>query len=606
MNLTKAQYRAVTHHQGPCMVLAGPGSGKTLTIVKRVEYLISKYHIRPEEILVVTFTRAAAREMKERFCREVRRKDLPVTFGTFHSVFYGILKWAYNMPTDCFLKENEQIVILEEILQERNMDYDYDLLTGLLAEIGKFKSKNIKMEDYEVMTRTWQSSFSEIYHSYEEQKAKRRKIDFDDMLLMCLKLFQNHPDILNKWQGRFGYILVDEFQDINPVQYEVIRLLSDRHKNIFIVGDDDQSIYGFRGSDPRIMKDFEKEHPNILKILLDTNFRSSGAIVESAGRLIFHNEGRFSKNIRGAKDRGAEVLLHESENSVAESLFVVERIKELIDRGTSPQRIAVIFRTRGDVVSMVESLTEFGIPFYIKEHITNLYDHFISQDIISYARIAVGEGRRRDFLRIANRPNRYITRESLDEEEVTFEKLKVFFAEKEWMQEYLEDFEKDVQFLKHTAPYSGIQYIRKKIGYDCYLREYAKKRQIKEETLFEIIFWLEERAKAYRTFAEWFNHIEEYSRFFTEREQQNDNKAEGINLLTMHGAKGLEYETVFVLQTNEGIIPHRKAVFPHEIEEERRLFYVAVTRAERLLYISLVNEKNGKESAPSRFLDELF
>ena len=287
MSLNHAQKEAVAHYQGPCMVLAGPGSGKTLTIAKRIEYLIKEYKVRPEEILVITFTKYAAAEMRQRFYRVMGNQQLPVTFGTFHGIFYGILKWAYRIGQDNLLLDEEKSALVKEAAEETDWGEDEDLLReedflqGLLEEIANVKNNRLEPDLYE-SKRYGVFRFREVYERYEEKKRTIRKLDFEDMLLCCYQLFEQRPDILAKWQQRYTYILVDEFQDINQVQYDVVKMLAAPANNLFVVGDDDQSIYGFRGARPGIMMEFPRDYKEAKQVLLDVNYRYSAHIVNGA------------------------------------------------------------------------------------------------------------------------------------------------------------------------------------------------------------------------------------------------------------------------------------------------------------------------------------
>ena len=307
MSLNHAQTEAVAHNEGPCMVLAGPGSGKTLTIAKRIEYLIMKYKVRPEEILVITFTKYAAQEMKERTRRICGPSSYAVTFGMFHGIYYGILKWAYRLEPSNLLTDEEKYRMLRTLLpkvgwdQEPETDEEKDYLQELAAEIGNVKNNCMAIEDYEPVKYTTEK-FRALYKDYEEEKKKCRKIDFEDMLIQCRDLFFNYPDILKKWQDKFRYILVDEFQDVNQAQYDVVRMLAEPQNNLFVVGDDDQSVYGFRGAKPGIMMEFMKDYPKAKRVLLDINYRSSAYIVNGALRVIGNNKIRFEKKDRSVSE----------------------------------------------------------------------------------------------------------------------------------------------------------------------------------------------------------------------------------------------------------------------------------------------------------------
>lgn len=609
MSLNHAQTEAVAHNKGPCMVLAGPGSGKTLTIAKRIEYLIMKHKVRPEEILVITFTKYAAWEMKNRTRSICGPSSYAVTFGTFHGIYYGILKWAYRLNQSNLLSDEEKYRILREILpgidwdQEPEADEENDYLQELAIEIGNVKNNCMDIEEYEPVKYTTEK-FRKLYRTYEETKKKYRKIDFEDMLIQCRDLFMKRPDILKKWQEKFQYILVDEFQDVNQAQYDVVRMLAAPQDNLFVVGDDDQSVYGFRGAKPGIMMEFMKDYPKARQILLDVNYRSSGYIVKGALRVIGNNKIRFEKKIEAFRKPDETVHVQEVKDPVQEAEYVLERIREYREKGVSYTEMAVLYRTNVDARAMSELMTEYQIPFVMKEHLNNIYEHFIALDMISYLRLSQGEYDRKYFLQIANRPNRYLTRESMKTGNVSYESLRRYYRDKDWMVDRIDQLEWDMKMICDKTPYAAIQYIRKRMGYDEFLKEYAAYRKISSEDLFAVLEEIWQNSKGYGTIKEWFEHIESYGKMLKEQNKKNGEK-EGVNLMTMHAAKGLEFDTVFVIEANEGSCPYKKAIADEEIEEERRLFYVAMTRAKRKLVISYVKEKNGKDLLPSRFVSEL-
>ena len=609
MSLNHAQTEAVAHNKGPCMVLAGPGSGKTLTIAKRIEYLIMKHKVRPEEILVITFTKYAAWEMKNRTRSICGPSSYAVTFGTFHGIYYGILKWAYRLNQSNLLSDEEKYRILREILpgidwdQEPEADEEKDYLQELAIEIGNVKNNCMDIEEYEPVKYTTEK-FRKLYRTYEETKKKYRKIDFEDMLIQCRDLFMKRPDILKKWQEKFQYILVDEFQDVNQAQYDVVRMLAAPQDNLFVVGDDDQSVYGFRGAKPGIMMEFMKDYPKARQILLDVNYRSSGYIVKGALRVIGNNKIRFEKKIEAFRKPDETVHVQEVKDPVQEAEYVLERIREYREKGVSYTEMAILYRTNVDARAMSELMTEYQIPFVMKEHLNNIYEHFIALDMISYLRLSQGEYDRKYFLQIANRPNRYLTRESMKTGNVSYESLRRYYRDKDWMVDRIDQLEWDMKMICDKTPYAAIQYIRKRMGYDEFLKEYAAYRKIPSEDLFEVLEEIWQNSKGYGTIKEWFEHIESYGKMLKEQNKKNGEK-EGVNLMTMHAAKGLEFDTVFVIEANEGSCPYKKATADEEIEEERRLFYVAMTRAKRKLVISYVKEKNGKDLLPSRFVSEL-
>ena len=606
MSLNPSQVQAVIHKDGPCMVLAGPGSGKTLTITKRIEYLIGKHHVSPEEILVITFTKAASIEMKERFVRLCGQKAGPVTFGTFHGIYYGILKWAYRMNASNILSEEQKYQLLKQVIGRMEIDIDdeKDFLQGIAGEIGNIKNNQIPLAEYESLNCS-EEVFREIFEQYEKERKRLKKIDFDDMLVLVYELFKKRPDILSMWQRKFRYILIDEFQDINQVQYDVIRMLAAPENNLFIVGDDDQSIYRFRGARPDIMLGFKKDYPDTKEILLDVNYRSTKAIVNGAARVIRHNVNRYPKQIITTNEQGETVHIQEVRHPIEESKYVVSQIQEAKKRGIPSSEIAVLFRTNVEARALAETFMEYNMPFRMKERMPNLYEHFIAQDLTTYLKMALGDRSRKSFLAIMNRPNRYIGRDSVEGTTISFESLRKFYCDKDWMLDRIDQLEVDFRILKNLAPYGAIQYIRKHIGYDEFLKEYAAFRKINMEDLKEVLREIEERAKAFRTIEEWFTHIEEYSEELKRQSQQKETDPEAITFMTMHGSKGLEFDLVFIIGANETITPYKKAETKEEVEEERRMFYVAMTRARKKLIISYTKERNGKSMAQSRFVGEL-
>ena len=614
MKLNRGQDEAIKHGNGPCMVLAPPGSGKTLIVTERTRYLIEESGVRPDQILVITFTRYAAREMKERFERLTAGKNYPVTFGTFHSIFYGILKCAYGIGANNLMSEKESSVLLQEVLDQTDIEStpevedEEELVRELLREVGMVKNGLCHLKDFHSKYLT-QDEFAEVFRSYEHQKKELKKFDFDDMLVQCYALFRKKPEILQGWQKRFQYILIDEFQDINRVQYEVIRMLAAPRYNLFVVGDDDQSIYGFRGAKPELMLYMKQEFPSLRTISLTVNYRSTEFITGAAARVILHNDTRFYKRVQSFRGRGQNVHVQEVLDEQEEAQYVTEEIQKKLDQGIKPGEIAVLFRAAVQARMISEILSEHRIPFEMRDYVTNFYRHFIVKDMMAYLQLAAGKRDRSLFLTLCNRPLRYLARNSMENRQVNFEDLRKFYCDKDWMLDIIDQFDVDVRMMKNMAPYAAIQYIRKKIGYDDFLKEYAEKHQISWKQLMDVMAELEERSKNFKSYDEWEIHIAKYTQEL-EEQQAKARKIKGerenkVQLMTIHSAKGLEFEDVFVIHANEGEIPHQKAEKKDEIEEERRLFYVALTRAKNNLCISYITQKNGNSIKPSRFVEEL-
>lgn len=605
MYANDAQKEAIKHKDGPMMVLAGPGSGKTFVITQRTKILIEDYGVNPSNILVITFTKAAASEMQERFKKLMGGRSLPVTFGTFHAVFFKILKLAYHYQAENIIREDQKHACIREIVRgiDLEIEDEADFISSIISEISLVKGEMLSLDHYYAKNCP-ETVFKQIYEEYDGFLRRSRRIDFDDMLVMCYELLKARPDILAAWQKKYQYILIDEFQDICKTQYAIVRMLAAPENNLFIVGDDDQSIYRFRGAKPEIMLGFEKDYPEAKRILLGTNYRCDANVLSAALRLIGHNQTRFPKEIRAANPAGAPVLTRSFPTIRDENLRIVQDIKAYLAAGYLAEDIAVLYRTNSCPRQLVSMLMEYNLPFCMRDVVPNLYDHWIAGNLYAYMHLAMGSRSRKDFLAVANRPNRYLRRDCFTEAEVEFEQLYRYYEDKEWMLERIEQFEHDINQLKKMAPYAAVNYIRHGIGYEDYLTEYAAFRRMKPGELIEVLDELQESTNGCHTYAEWFSKIAEYNQELKEQFSNRDRKKEGITLATMHSSKGLEYKIVFIIDANEGITPHRKAALEADLEEERRLFYVAMTRAKEHLHIYYTGERYHKKQEPSRFLEE--
>lgn len=606
MNVNEAQLAAIEHKDGPALVLAGPGSGKTLVITRRTCHLIEKWGVNPSNILVITFTRASAMEMKERFLKLMGKENTNVTFGTFHSVFFRILKLAYNYTAENIVREEQRWAFMQQAIRESGAEIEdeSEFISSVLSEISLVKNERISLEHYYSKSCPEQL-FKQLYGGYESWLRRSRLIDFDDMQGLCYELFLERPDILSAWQRKYQYILIDEFQDICRIQYEIVRMLARPRDNLFIVGDDDQSIYRFRGANPEIMLGFEKDYPGAKKILLDVNYRCDGFVIQKAHRLISNNQVRFKKAVRAARDAKNPVEIREFADLTEENRQVVEEMRKFLDAGGRAEEMAVLYRTNLCPRQLAGKLMEYNIPFSMKDSIPNLYDHWIARDILAYIRLALGARERGLFLQIANRPNRYLKRDSFSESQMSFELLYEYYEGKEWMVERIEKLEYDLKVIGRLKPFGAVNYIRKAVGYEEYLGAYAEFRRMKPEELYDIVDEIQESAADFSSFEEWFDHIESYTEELKLQAAKNQQKKEGVTLATMHSSKGLEFKKVFLIDANEGITPHRKAVLDADIEEERRLFYVAMTRAKENLHIYYTRERYHRKQTVSRFVEEL-
>lgn len=610
MNYNQSQLAAIRHFEGPALILAGPGSGKTAVVTERVRTLIETYHVHPSNILVITFTRAAANEMKERFFHAMKRQGIPVSFGTFHGVYFTILKHAYNYGAENIISEEEQFALLKRIVSRLELEgeNEKDMMGGLLAEISRVKGDMLELETYYPVSCA-KEVFHEIYEQYDKALRKSRKIDFDDMILYCYELLSQREDLLKAWQNKYQYILIDEFQDINRMQYQVMKLLAAPQNNLFVVGDDDQSIYGFRGARPDIMLNFTKDYENAKVITLDVNYRCQQNVVTDALRLINHNKNRFQKNIRAEGAALEPVWIKEYPDVFEEAQDIVRQIRKYAEEGIPYREMAVLTRTNEGGRFLVGKLMEYGIPFRTRDKIPSIYSHWIAKNIIAYINMALGNRDRSVFLQIMNKPKRYISRDVLTGPVVNFDDIRAeYLNSRAWMLERIDRLEEDLHMISGLNPYGAINYIRRGVGYDEFLNEYALETDMRSEELFDVLNELQEAAREFDTFGQWFSHIERYEQTLTEESKKQSGKENGedaVNIVTMHCAKGLEYEAVFVIDVNEGIMPYKKAVLDNEIEEERRMFYVAMTRAKTHLHLSYVKNRFNKEMELSRFINEI-
>ncbi len=600
----EGQRKAVEHFKGAALVLAGPGSGKTRVITYRTQYLIEHYGVDPSNILVITFTKAAAMEMKLRFRAMTDRKYVTVSFGTFHAVFFGMLRHAYGYTADNIIREEQQKRFFKEEISHMDLEIEdeAEFIQSIIGEISRVKNERKNILEYEALSCDTKA-FRKLFQKYDNLLRRQNQIDFDDMLVYTYELLSQRKDILRAWQNKYQYILIDETQDMNQLQYDIVKLLAAPRNNLFMVGDDDQSIYRFRGAKPEIMLGFEKDYPGAKRILLDTNYRSRKQIVESAIKVINHNDSRFAKEIQAARPAGQPVVTAVFANQKEEYDCMIQKILFYHKQGGNYSDIAVLCRTNRQPGAFAEKLMEYNIPFQMKDAIPNLYDHWIAKNVMTYLRLGKGSNKRSDLLQILNKPLRYISRECLEDEIISWDVMLQYYEEKPWMCDRIETLQHDLKMLKPMNPYGAIHYIRYVIGYEQYLRDYALDHKLKVEELLEVLEEIQESAKGYETLEEWQKHIEEYG-LKLEKQQRDRQSKDGVILCTMHSSKGLEFPIVFIPEANEGITPYQKAVMKEEIEEERRLFYVAMTRAKELLYVFSIKERFHKSMEISRFVTE--
>lgn len=607
--LNKEQKNAVTTIMGPVLCLAGPGSGKTFTLVCRLRYLIEKHCVPPDSILVLTYSKAAALSMQRRFEQAMQGKTLPVVFGTFHAICYHILKEHYHYRQNNLLSYTEKIRTLQSILRSiSHQPPEEENCEAILGCISLFKNGK-QIQDIPLPADLEADDFIQIYKEYNHLNRQRGKLDFDDMLLLCLDMFQKEPNVMAHWQKRFAYIFVDEFQDCNRIQYEMVKELAHPEENLFVVGDDDQSIYGFRGASPNIMQRFLQDFRGAERILLGSNYRSRPEIIEAAAKVISDNKNRMSKQLHaaGKVERLADrevISIKCFEEHRMQFKYLSDQLKVL--RTQIPwEEMAVIFRTNQEMEVLLPYLLKENIPYSIRGSRANPYGHFVVQDILTYLRFAEGEHSRKLFLKIMNKPNRGIMREVLWEEDLNLEKLAAQLENRnnkeaaKSVRQLFSQFEK----LKRMSPHLAIQFIRKGMGYDRWLRGRAGEEPALYEDWKEKLDEVQQSARGFTRIGEWMAFVEQ--KMEEAEYEKADVTGNGVNLLTLHGSKGLEFTYVCLPNLNEGKLPHGKLPGKETVEEERRLFYVGMTRAKKALELLYLTGTGGRPRQPSRFLQPL-
>lgn len=604
--LNTAQQKAVCHETGPMLVLAGPGSGKTTVLLCRISRLLERGLAKPQEILALTFSKAAAEEMKSRF--ENLNGVSGVSFGTFHSIFFRILRSRYGWNVEQIFQEEERRSILRNSIEAEKWDIP-DLEEYISQFFSQLSLMNSELEQPNHFTPVGMpvEEFRKLYRAYEGYKERHEKLDFDDMLTQCYQLLREDAAVREYWQRKYKFILVDEFQDVNQAQFACLQILAEKHQNLFVVGDDDQSIYAFRGARPDFLLHFPTLYPAAKKVTLNTNYRSTERIVNLAERVIGNNEVRFVKNMKGIGEAGDKVTFFLAEDAAKEAAHIAEKIGRLLDEGVPLTEIAVIYRTNLQGGAFARELYKRGIPYDLRDNSGNVYEHWVAKDLLAYLLLAENEESDSALRRILNKPKRYIGKDLLAEAEaMPYTLLRSFFvcpSLKGWQEENLENLRIDLNQIRKRTPYDALKYIRKVIGYDEYLEEFAAYRRTSAQVLQEIADEIMETAKDCADVRNFREQLERLSLQMKEQSRKKGQKRNGVALMTMHGAKGLEFRAVFLPSLVEGIVPHEKGM--DTIAEERRLFYVAMTRASEKLCLSAILQRYEKERKPSRFLAEM-
>lgn len=567
--LNRAQAEAVSHGLGPALVLAGPGSGKTYTIVHRICYLIEYSAVPPDSILVISFTKAAARSLQQRFHITMQENFSPVHFGTFHSFFFQILRRFSHYNTESILSKEEKLSLAGELL---------------LSDGKLMKKSDISPEDFLKAFGNYQNNpdaflveqlpcgvdmleFQNLSSAYRERCQKERRLDYDDMAILCLELLQNNPHALDACRRKYQHIFIDEYQDTNPLQYEVIKLLAKPHNNLFAVGDDDQAIYGFRGSTPGIMQDFMRQYPQAKGYLLNVNYRSTPEIVHVASKMIALNKNRYPKEITSGRAHGNPVRYQSFVNREEEYEYAALRLQENRNVWTYGQ-MAVISRTNRDLESISEILEEQGIPYRLSERHRNRFENFVVRDILQCVSFCCGFKKREPEIWRKLKGNRH-KRETLAK----------------------------------LTPYAALHYFRSHVGYDRYLSDLLWQKPEQMKACQEWLKRLEGSSRKYFRLEDWLAALEKHTDDW--KKEDKENAEEGVRLLTIHGAKGLEFSYVCLVDINEGVIPTKNIRSTNVLEEERRMLYVGMTRAKEAMDILYLTGTKDSPQLPSRFLNPL-
>lgn len=623
-----AQQEAICFGEGTMLVLAGPGSGKTAVITQRIRYLVEERHITPSDILTITFTKAAALEMKQRACQICRGAESAV-FGTFHSVFFQIIRSSSKFQNYSIMTEQQKLQILRPLLKGKKLDCvqmssfceqflsDLSFYKNTGRERGgvsadkkgknRYKAELNEAEENAVQkqagqNRAEQMQLHELRQAYEQCCRKRWLLDFDDILIYCHRLLTEDPGLCDRWKNRFRYILIDEFQDINDVQYQIIKLLSANYKNLFVVGDDDQAIYSFRGADPSYMHRFLEDYPKSRQVKLNINYRCGDRILALAARSIAHNKYRFEKEIKAGNSGENRVIAACFQNRAEELSFLTEEILTHRNEGLT----AILVRTNRMAESVAEACFRRQIPCQMREKKQDFYAQKCVVEVLSVIRF-VAEGRNRsDFMAFMNKPVRYINREMLQKDTVDLWALLEECREDPEQYRIIQKLQQDLAMVEMLDPFGAISYIRKVMQYDCCLSP-GEAGEKEKEILDELL----ERCREFHSHTAFLAHISAYrskleqesGRKQSEADQGNA-KQNPVRIMTYHGSKGLEFDTVFLPFLNSGDVPHGRNLSSMELEEERRLFYVAVTRAKKSLYLSCEGMVQG-ENRQSVFWTEL-
>lgn len=618
--LNPSQHAAVTHPGGPLLVLAGAGSGKTKIITERISHLVTKEGVSPHRILAVTFTNKAANEMRERVSHLIPDRARSLWIGTFHSTALRILKRDIDkLPgfdrNFAIYDDADQVRLIKECMARLNIGERGLEPRFVRTRIDRAKNRGGKPGD--TGNDELDEHLSNIYELYEKEMRKLNALDFGDLLHVTVRLFEERPEVLEAYQEQFRHILVDEYQDTNHVQYRIVRMLSGKHQNIFVVGDDNQSIYGWRGADISNILNFEKDFPSSSIIKLEKNYRSTKNILNAANGLITKNRNRHEKNLWTDNPEGEKLSYYEAVDEREEARYVVSGIESEASGGRSYRDIAVFYRTNNQSRVIEEELLRRDVPYTIVGA-TGFYQRAEIRDLTAFLRVIANPNDDLSLRRIINVPPRGIGKSTIDEvirlaanEDIPFvEAIRKSIAENLFPQrtvlalkKFLSVLDGLIEFEKDHGIGETIDRILEKTGYLELLEKEPERRENVGE-IFNIAaeFEREEEGAGVREFLDRItlsSDIDSYS-----------GKEERVALMTLHSAKGLEFPVVFIIGMEEKLIPHYNSIKDDgDVEEERRLFYVGITRAREKLYLTGARSRRffGKEErpTPSRFVSEL-
>jgi len=610
LNLNPNQQSAASHLSGPMMVLAGPGSGKTAVITARAYNLIHTHGIDPRRILVITYSKAAATEMQRRFSQLelAETEGASPVFGTFHSVFFRMLRGRQDYALEQILGEGERRSAVRGFLSGMGYDLEDEFLSAVLGEMSLVKNELHDLAHYHSAS-IGAEDFRRVIEMYESYKSDKNNIDFDDMLVLTYQMFRNEPAQLDRWRKTYQYIMIDEFQDINRAQYETVKLLAAPANNLFIVGDDDQSIYKFRGSRPEFLLHFPKDYPNAASVTLDTNYRSTNQIIGYANNVIIENKLRYDKQITGTGRDGAKPLILVSDDQNQEAAKIAQRIRDMWKKGANLDSIAIIYRLNLQARAFADAFMNANIPYRSRDEMPIIYEHWIAADFCAYLRLALRLYRKQktgydpDAERIINKPYRFISKAFMQGmKQANGDLFKEYHRDPTLhaaSKTRIEELKADLISTAKRDTSAAIRYIRAGMGYNDHILDHSAYRKLNPAGLIEIADELQEAAKAFPDPEAFLAHTRAAIAAAKDKEQD---RGPACTLTTLHSAKGLEFDRVFIAGAVEDVLPYVRSKTEADIEEERRLFYVGVTRARHELYISTIKTRYEKKVEPSRFL----